>query len=69
MIGNWLQNFDAQEASTSQTGAAALCWEIWRYRNDIIFDNVKHSSFMQVIFRGDLLATILVNVAAQGDVK
>jgi len=52
MLGNWLQNFDAQEASTSQTGAAALCWEIWRYRNDIIFDNDKHSSFINAIFKG-----------------
>ena len=52
MLGNWLQKFNAQEVFTILTGTAALCWAIWRCRNDIIFDNVKHSSFMHVIFRG-----------------
>ena len=52
MLGNWLQNFNAQEAFTILIGTADLCWAIWHCRNDIIFDNAKHSSFMQVIFRG-----------------
>ena len=52
MLGNWLQNFNAQEAFPILTGTAALCWAIWRCRNDIIFDNVKHSFFMHVIFKG-----------------
>ena len=33
-------------------GAAALCWAIWRCRNDIIFNKTKYSSFIQAIFRG-----------------
>jgi len=33
-------------------GAAALCWAIWRCRNDIIFNKIKCSSFIQAIFRG-----------------
>ena len=32
-------------------GAAALCWAIWRCRNDIIFNKTKCSSFIQAIFR------------------
>jgi hypothetical protein len=30
----------------------ALCWTIWRYRNDIIFNNIKYFLFMQATFRG-----------------
>ena len=52
MLGNWLQKFNAQEVFTILTGTAALCWAIWHCRNDIIFDNVKHPFFMQVIFKG-----------------
>ena len=33
-------------------GAAALCWAIWRCRNDIIFNKTKYSLFMQTVFRG-----------------
>ena len=32
-------------------GAAALCWAIWRCRNDIVFNKTKYSSFMQTTFR------------------
>ncbi|KAF8675219.1 hypothetical protein HU200_047886 [Digitaria exilis] len=39
MLGNWLQNFNSQEAITILTGTLAPCWAIWRCRNDIIFDN------------------------------
>ena len=44
MLGNWLQNFNAQEAFTILTGTAALCWAIWRCRNDIILItlNIHH---------------------------
>jgi len=28
-------------------GAAALCWAIWRCRNDIIFNKTKYSSFIR----------------------
>jgi RsiW-degrading membrane proteinase PrsW (M82 family) len=33
-------------------GTAALCWAIWRCRNDVIFKKMKTNSIMQVIFRG-----------------
>ena len=33
-------------------GVATLCWAIWRCRIDIIFNNTKYSSFIQVVFRG-----------------
>ena len=58
MLGNWLQKFNAQEVFTILTGAAALYWEIWRCRNNIIFDNVIFSG-------GPILAAILVNYEGQ----
>ena len=30
----------------------AVCWAIWRCRNDIIFNKIKVNSILQVIFRG-----------------
>ena len=47
MLGNWLSNFDDNEKRVILVGAAALCWAIWRCRNDITFNNTKYSSFMQ----------------------
>ena len=33
-------------------GVAAMCWAIWRCRNDVIFKQMNYNSIMQVIFRG-----------------
>jgi len=33
-------------------GVPAVCWTIWRCRNDIIFNKIKVNSILQVIFRG-----------------
>ena len=33
-------------------GVAAVCWAIWRCRNDLIFNKIKVNSVLQVIFRG-----------------
>jgi len=52
MLGNWLSNFDNNERRVILVGAAALCWAIWKCRNDIIFNKTKYSSFMQAVFRG-----------------
>jgi hypothetical protein len=34
-------------------GVSAICWAIWKRRNDIVFKKTKFNSFLQVIFRGD----------------
>ena len=52
MLENWLLNFDNNERRVILVRAAALCWAIWRCRNDIIFNKTKYSSFMQTVFRG-----------------
>jgi hypothetical protein len=46
MFGNWLHFLDYNMKKITMTGVAALCWAIWRCRNDIIFNNTKYSSFM-----------------------
>jgi hypothetical protein len=33
-------------------GVAAICWAIWKCRNDIVFKKTKFNSILQVIFRG-----------------
>jgi hypothetical protein len=52
MFGNWLHILDDKMKKITMAGVAALCWAIWRCRNDIIFNKSKYSSFMQATFRG-----------------
>jgi len=52
MLGNWLSNFSDKERRVMLVGAAALCWAIWRCRNNIIFNKTKYSPFIQAIFKG-----------------
>ena len=33
-------------------GVTAMFWAIWRCRNDVVFNQMKSNSIMQVIFRG-----------------
>ena len=46
------------------TGTAAFCWVIWITSNDMVFDKGHPKTFLQVLFRGDTLVTILDSVAA-----
>jgi len=41
MFNSWLSN----------VGVGAVCWTIWRCRNNIIFNKIKVNSILQVIFR------------------
>jgi hypothetical protein len=52
MLGNWLSGVATKEKSIILVGVTALCWAIWRCRNDLIFDNIIYTSFMQAIFKG-----------------
>ena len=47
-------------------GVAAVCWAIWRCRNNIIFNKIKVNSVLQVIFRGHILVSFLGAVAVRG---
>jgi hypothetical protein len=52
MFGTWLNNQRKKIKGLIWVGTDALCWAIWRCRNDVIFRKLKTNSTMQVIFRG-----------------
>jgi len=52
MFGSWLSNQSKKIRNLIWVGVAAVCWAIWRCRNDIIFHKVKYHSILQVIFGG-----------------
>jgi hypothetical protein len=52
MFGNWLKNQHKDFKHLVWVGIAAICWAIWKCRNDIVFKKTKFNSILQVIFRG-----------------
>ena len=52
MSSTWLLDIDAKHRKLILVGVAALCWAIWRCRNDICFNNVRYTFFLQALFRG-----------------
>ena len=49
MFGNWLNGVDKKSKARIRIGVSALCWSIWRCRNDIIFNKNKTFNLLQVI--------------------
>jgi hypothetical protein len=49
MFGHWLNGVDKISKNRMRIGVSALCWSIWRCRNDIVFNNVKNFNVLQVI--------------------
>jgi hypothetical protein len=52
MFGNWLNNQNKDFKQLNWVGVAAICWAIWKCKNDIVFKKSKFNSILQVIFRG-----------------
>ena len=52
MFGSCLSNQNNKSRNLIWVGVAAVCWAIWRCRNDVIFNKIKVNSILQVIFRG-----------------
>jgi hypothetical protein len=46
MFGNWLNGVDRQSKSFIRIEVSALCWSIWRVRNDIIFNKKVSFHFL-----------------------
>jgi hypothetical protein len=40
IFGNWLNEIDMKTEARIRIGVSALCWSIWNYRNNIIFNKV-----------------------------
>ena len=51
MSSTWLLDIDPTQRKLILVGVAALCWAIWRCRNDICFNNVRYTSFLRALFR------------------
>jgi hypothetical protein len=49
MFGNWLNGVEKHAKERIRIGISALCWSIWRCRNDIVFNKSTNFNFMQVI--------------------
>jgi RsiW-degrading membrane proteinase PrsW (M82 family) len=52
MFGNWLNNQHKDFKQLIWVGVAAVCWAIWKCRNDIVFKKTMFNSILQVIFSG-----------------
>jgi hypothetical protein len=52
MFGIWLNNQHKDFKQLIWVDVAAVCWAIWKSRNDIVFKKTKVNSILQVIFRG-----------------
>jgi hypothetical protein len=50
LFGTWLWGLDKEQKLLALTGAAAICWAIWRCRNDIVFDRKIMNDPSQVIY-------------------
>ena len=51
LFDNWLEGVDLKLKYKIWVGACALCWAIWLCRNDVVFNNTRVSTPMQVVFR------------------
>ena len=49
MFADWLDGIDKRSKAKIRIGVSALCWTIWRVRNDIIFNQKNNFNFLQVI--------------------
>lgn len=50
MFGSWLDGIHNNLKSHVLLGAAATCWSLWLYRNNVVFDKKVISSHLQVIY-------------------
>jgi hypothetical protein len=51
MFGNWISNQHKDFKKLIWVGVAAVCWAIWKCRNEIVFKKTKFNLILQVIFR------------------
>jgi hypothetical protein len=52
IFNSWLSDQSIKIRNLIWVGVAAVCWAIWRCRNDIIFNKARVNSILRVIFRG-----------------
>jgi hypothetical protein len=45
MLGNWLNRMPKDDKAIIRIGVSTLCWSIWTYRNNIIFNKQNDTIF------------------------
>ena len=60
---NWSKAGGNIHNSLLLTAASALCWTIWLTRNEVVFDKCRPETFLQMLFRGNPLATAIGKAA------
>ena len=51
MFGNWLNGVDKDTKARIRIGICALLWALWNCRNDVVFNKVGNTNFLQVFLR------------------
>jgi hypothetical protein len=51
VFGDWVQRMKEKNKKLLFLGMDAMFWSIWLSRNDIVFNKISISSYMQVMFR------------------
>jgi hypothetical protein len=52
MFHNWLQGVDLKLKYKIWVGSVSLCWVIWFCRSNVVFNNARVYTPLQVVFRG-----------------
>ena len=52
MLNGWLIGINKKLRSQILAGASAMCWAVWLYRNEMVFDKAPVPSYLQVLFKG-----------------
>jgi hypothetical protein len=49
LFNSWLRGINKDLKQLVLLGAASVCWAIWRYRNDIVFERRNVTNILQVL--------------------
>jgi hypothetical protein len=52
MFTGWMQGVEKKLRYKILVGSCTLCWAMWLSQNDVVFDKVRVSNPMQMIFCG-----------------
>jgi hypothetical protein len=51
MFGNWIKSFPKNKKHLVMCGASAVCWVLWKMRNDVCFNRTIVSDPANIIYR------------------
>jgi hypothetical protein len=51
LFGNWIKSFPKDQRHLVMCGASAVCWVLWKTRNDVCFNRVTGSDPANMVYR------------------